>query len=59
MTRLRSGEFPRVVKIDLEPDGEWSRVVKLYQERPREPGDEPPEPISPAIGFTDDDDLPF
>ena len=59
VTRLRSGEFPRVIKIDLEPDGEWSRVVKLYQERPREPGDETPEPTAPAIGFTDDDDLPF
>lgn len=61
VARLRTKELPKVLRIVVEPDGEFTRVVKVIQEAPREPGadeDEPVEPIAPAVGF-DDDELPF
>jgi DNA repair protein RadD len=38
--RLKTKEFPTVIAIDVEPDGEFTRVVKVLQKRPREPGED-------------------
>jgi DNA repair protein RadD len=62
VTRLNTAEFPKVRSIVVEPDGEFTRVVKLIQDAPRQPGedvdDEPAPPVDAAASWGDDD-LPF
>jgi DNA repair protein RadD len=57
--RLCSQEFPRPLKIVVEPDGEFTRVVKMLQDKPREPGEDDDEPEDAPDDPFGDDDLPF
>lgn len=63
MERLRAGEIPRVLSVTTEPDGEFTRVAHVLQERPREPGADDDGPQIGGARYVDglivDDDLPF
>jgi len=58
---LDDGHMPTVVEIETEPDGAYTRVVRVIQARPREPGADAADddtPIVRAIGL-DDEELLF
>jgi DNA repair protein RadD len=58
--RLNSGELPRIKSITVQPDGEYTRVTKIVQDKPREPGDDSVNgaPVDAAATWGDDG-LPF
>lgn len=55
---LDDGHMAKVTSIVVEPDGEFWRVLKVLQERPREPGFDD-DVFVPAAVEVDDVDLPF
>lgn len=61
--RLNTKELPKVCSIVVEPDGEFTRVVKLIQSAPREAGADDDEEATPSVDaaptWGDDDTLPF
>lgn len=58
--RLNTGELPKIIKVVVLPDGEFTRVDRLLQDKPREPGaDDDDEPAAPPADPFLDDDLPF
>lgn len=60
VSRLNTGELPKIVKVVVEPDAEFTRVVKLIQLAPREPGsDDVADDDVPAVGGWGDEEIPF
>jgi DNA repair protein RadD len=63
--RLNSGEMPRVVEVETKPDGDYTRVMRLVQEAPRQPGqddDDESQGKAPELASGVDpwgEDLPF
>lgn len=61
--RLNSGELPKIRSITVQPDGEFTRVVKIHQDPPRQPGEDSEDEAAPAAVDAppawDEDDLPF
>lgn len=61
--RLRAGEMRRVVSIEVKPDGDYTRVVRIAQEAGRQPGSDDDVGEAPVAPVTSDpfdgDDLPF
>lgn len=55
---LDIGMMAKVVEIETEPDGEYTRVTKVLQERPREPGCDDVDPDG-GLAVVDDSEVPF